>query len=206
MTRYRRSLLWLTLALVVFFNVERLAFDNLEPGISSSVCVVGTLAVCSMLAIPSMRKLPPLGAVAFWSVLYILIRVASQSFTQHPVIQGLYIYATILETLMLAVVAFIAQRAGLELDDFEDSVQPITMDNICHDVRQWDETMEIIRLELLRSRRNNYPLTVIKMEPDPRSLTLALNHSIVDIQKLLIQSYVLTSLTRLTSVFNRDVQ
>jgi GGDEF domain-containing protein len=199
MTRYRRTLLWLTVAIVIFFNIERLGFDNIEPGISSSVYVVGTLAVLSMIAIPSMRKLPPLGVVAFWSVFYILVRLATQTFTNHPVFEGLYVYATILETLMLAVVALLARQAGLELDDFEDSVQHITMDDICHDVRQLDETMESIRLELLRSRRHNYPLTVIMMEPDPHSVHVALNHSIVDVQNLLMKRYVLTSLTRITS-------
>jgi GGDEF domain-containing protein len=199
MTTYRRTLVWLILALVVFFNIERLPFDNLEPGISSSLYVVGTLAIFSMLAVPVMRKMPALAAVAFWSVYYLFVRMATQTFTNHPVFEGLYIYSTIVEVLMLSAVALIAKRAGMELDDFEDSVQHITMDDICHDVRQLDETMDSIQLELLRSRRHNYPLTVIMMEPDPSSVKVALNHSIVDVQNLLIKRYVLTSLTRITS-------
>jgi GGDEF domain-containing protein len=199
MTKYRKTLIWLTIALVVFFNIERLAFDNLEVGISSSVYVVGTLAVLSMLALPRIRKMPPLAVVAFWSAFYLLVRLATQSFTNHPVFEGLYVYSTILEVLLLDMLCLIAQQAGLELDDFEDAVQHITMDDICHDVRQLDETMEDIQLELLRSRRHNYPLTVIMMEPDPGSVQVALNHSIVDIQNLLIKRYVLTSLTRITS-------
>jgi GGDEF domain-containing protein len=199
MTKYRRTLFLLSIALVIFFNLERLAFDNLAVGISSSVYVVGTLAVLSMLALPRIRKMSSLAAVVFWAVFYLLVRIATQSVTHHPVFEGLYLYSTILEILILDILALIAQQAGLELDDFEDAVQHITMDDICHDVRQLDETMGDIQLELLRSRRHNYPLTVIMMEPDPGSVHVALNHSILDIQKLLIRRYVLTSLTRITS-------
>jgi GGDEF domain-containing protein len=195
MTHQRRSIIALLIALTLFFNIERLDFG--QPNIidiQTFVYVIGTLAVLSLIMLPVMWRASFAVSLALWIGIYLLCKV--MYFNTRPLLGGIHTYLSITEVALLSLLIWLAHDLGRSLHDFEEAVKNITLSDVNRRVRKIDEAIEDIRMELVRSRRHQRPLTVIVIEAKPESIQAVLHRTVQDVQRAMMTRYVVTSLAR----------
>ncbi|MFM8321622.1 MAG: hypothetical protein ACKOC5_11975 [Chloroflexota bacterium] len=194
----RRSTVYLIVYLAVLFNLERLDFGQVNFfDISSMLYLEVTLAVALIILSPRIGRLKLSFLVPAAIAIYTLLRLLLVSFQDRPLFGDIYTYITIAEYSLLVIGILLAHHVADHLNDFEEAVYNITLEDISHRVHHVTDAQEDIQREITRSRRHNYPLSLLFIEPDSRSVDVTLNHSVLEIQKKMMTRYVLTSLMRI---------
>lgn len=206
MNHLRRSVIFLLLTLIVFFNIEKVserfitsATDQASINIQTFVYVLGTLAVLSVLVIPLLWRANVSLALVIWLVIYLIAKLAFTQFDVLGVIGGNHAYLTFTEMGLMAILIWRAHDVSRLLHDFEEAVRNITFADVSRRVQKLDDAEEDIQVELIRSRRHHHPLTVMVIEPEPESIQVALNRTVEEVQKAMMSRYVITSLARVVS-------
>lgn len=197
MKQLSRSIVLLLIALAIFFNIERLDFqeENLVD-IQTFVYVLGTAAVALIIFVPRLRRLPASYLLAFWGSIYFICK--QFLFYRAPLIGGIYTYLTVTEVTLLFILIWLTHRLARILLDFEEAVKNITFVK-SRKVHSLDEATTEIQKELFRSRRYHRPLSLIVVEPEPTSIKNSLNQVVQEIQQTMMTRYALTSLARIFS-------
>jgi len=200
MTSFERSLLMLIVYLTVFYNIERidLGQENIVD-ISSVLYVVVLFILLAIFLVPFLRKVKTPVHIVLWAGFYILVRIAVSSFYDRPIWGGVYTYLTITEISLLAIAVFLACEVRKYQDDFRQALENLTLAGLSHRVQHKNEAYTDIQKEILRSRRHHYPLSAIVVEPDASSVNIALNRSVLEIQKAMMNRYATNNLMRLAS-------
>ncbi len=195
MKRLRWSIAALMLHLALFFNIERLDFnqDNVID-ILSFVYVLGIGAVVATLIVPYFRRHTAGFSILLWIAVYFVLR--RLFFNERPLIGGLYLYLSITELALLSGAILLAHRVALDLQDFEQAIINITLPQTNRRVRPISEATEDIQTEMLRSRRHKRPLSVVVVRPDPSAMEAYLHRSVREIQQAMMTRYTLTGLMR----------
>ena len=193
----RRSIIALVVHLALFFNIERLDFneENLVD-ILSFVYVLTLVAVLAVIMVPIFRKRPLWVSLSYWGVIYVLIRL---TFFNTRSFIGINLYLSITELVFLLVAVWLAYQVALDLDDFEQAVINMTLPQVSRQVRRLAESSDEIQTEMLRSRRHRRPLSVLVIKPDANSVTTAIHRTVQEVQQAMMTRYVVTSLTRIVS-------
>src|SRR5574341_457161 len=195
MRHLRRSVIALLIGLTVFFNIERMDFGQQNViDIQTFVYVLGILAVIAVVMIPGLWNTPLPVSLALWLGLYVLCRLFL--FNSRPLIGGIHTYLSITEAALLSILVWLAHNVGRSLSDFEEAVKNITLSDVNRRVRKMDEALEDIRMELVRSRRHQRPLTVMVVEAKPESIRAVLHRTVQEVQQAMMTRYVITSLAR----------
>jgi hypothetical protein len=197
--RYLRSSVIANLVfLTFFFNIERvdLGQKNLVD-ISSLVYPLVIAAMLSVLIVPWLRHRTMIWSMSGWVVIFIGVKMFRSS--SRPAFGGIYTYLTLTELLFLLVGIVLAHRLGQALNDFEETVENLTMAGASRRVKKPDAATEEIQIELGRSRRFNRNLIVTVVEPDPRTIDVVLHQSVMEVQQKLMARYVTASLARAIS-------
>ncbi len=193
----RRSIIALVIHLALFFNIERLDFneENLVD-ILSFVYILTLVAVLTVIMIPFFRKRPLWVSLSYWGIIYVLIRLtffSTRSFV------GLNLYLSITELVFLLVAVWLAYQVALDLDDFEQAVINMTLPQLNRQVKRLTDSGDEIQTEMLRSRRHRRPLSVLVIKPDANSVTTAIHRTVQEVQQAMMTRYVVTSLTSIVS-------
>ncbi len=200
----RRAILFLALFLAILFNIERLDFGRANLiDISSVVYILALSAVTSILVVRPLARLPLYTLVAIWMGVFFITRLGVAFFQERPVWGGVYTYLTITEFCLLMITVVLAYNVTTYLGDFEEAVRNITLADLRNRVQHRSEALDEITKEFVRSRRQNYPVSVMVVEPDPSSVKVTLNRSVLEIQQAMMTRYVLTSLMRIVSGLTR---
>ena len=195
MKHLARSIITLLIGLAVFFNIERMDFGQQNViDIQTFVYVLGILAVLAVIMIPAMWNTPLPVSLALWLGLYLLCRLSF--FSSRPLLGGVHTYLSITEVALLSILVGLAHNVGRGLHDFEEAVKNITLSDVNRRVRNMDEAIEDIRMELVRSRRHQRPLTVMVIEAKPESIRAVLHRTVQEVQRAMMTRYVVTSLAR----------
>ena len=195
MKHLARSIITLLIGLAVFFNMERMDFGQQNViDIQTFVYVLGILAVLAVIMIPAMWNTPLPVSLALWLGLYLLCRLSF--FSSRPMLGGVYTYLSTTEVALLSILVLLAHNVGRGLHDFEEAVKNITLSDVNRRVRNMDEAIEDIRMELVRSRRHQRPLTVMVIEAKPESIRAVLHRTVQEVQRAMMTRYVVTSLAR----------
>jgi len=195
MKHLARSMIALLIGLAVFFNIERMDFGQQNViDIQTFVYVLGILAVLAVIMIPAMWNTPLPVSLALWLGLYLLCRLSF--FSSRPLLGGVHTYLSITEVALLSILVGLAHNVGRSLHDFEEAVKNITLSDVNRRVRNMDEAIEDIRMELVRSRRHQRPLTVMVIEAKPESIRAVLHRTVQEVQRAMMTRYVVTSLAR----------
>ncbi len=195
MRHLRRSVIALLIGLTVFFNIERMDFGQQNIiDIQTFVYVLGILAVIAVVMIPGLWNTPLPVSLALWLGLYVLCRLFL--FNSRPLLGGIHTYLSITEAALLSILVWLAHDVGRSLSDFEEAVKNITLSDVNRRVRKMDEALEDIRMELVRSRRHQRPLTVMVVEAKPESIRAVLHRTVQEVQQAMMTRYVVTSLAR----------
>ncbi len=195
MKHLARSVIALLIGLTGFFNIERLDFGQKDViNIDTFVYVLGILAVIAVIMIAALRNTPLPVSLALWLGLYLLCKLSF--FNSRPLLGGVYTYLSITEVALVSILVWLAHNVGRGLHDFEEAVKNITLSDVNRRVRKLDEAIEDIRMELVRSRRHQRPLTVMLVEAKPESIRAALHRTVQEVQRAMMTRYVVTSLAR----------
>ncbi len=195
MKHLARSIITLLIGLAVFFNMERMDFGQQNViDIQTFVYGLGILAVIAIIMIPALWNTPLPVSLALWLGLYLLCRLSF--FSSRPLLGGVQTYLSITEVALLSILVLLAHNVGRGLHDFEEAVKNITLSDVNRRVRNMDEAIEDIRMELVRSRRHQRPLTVMVIEAKPESIRAVLHRTVQEVQRAMMTRYVVTSLAR----------
>lgn len=200
----RNSIFYLVAYLAFFYNIERLDVgqENLI-NISTMVYVLALIAVSVIVMWRPISRIPQHYFFGIWILIFGFARVAAVFILDRPLYGGIYTYLSITEFSLFIIGVGLAYNVAIHLDDFEDAVRNITLGDIRHRVRHLNEATDEIQKEFVRSRRHNYPLSAIVIEPVPSSVEVTLNRSVLEIQQSMMTRYVLTNLMRIASGFIR---
>ncbi len=198
MKHLKTSFIALLIHLAIFYNIERLDFgQDSTINIQSFVYILGFVALISVILVPALRRWHVSVALTLWLGVYLGCRLLF--FRERPILGGLDTYLTITEIAALYILIGLAHNVARNLYDFEEAVQNITFADASHRVRKLDEASEDIQTELIRSRRHRYPLTIMIIEPDAKSVKTVLHRTIQEVQQAMMARYVITSMARLIS-------
>jgi len=200
MISLERSVLFLAVYLTIFFNIERvdLGQQNLID-ISSLLYVVVLITVILILVFPVFTKLSLPAILIIWVVFYLVIRFAALAFYPRAIWGGLYTYLTITEISLSSIAIILVYQTRRHLTDFRQAIENLTLAGLTHRIQHKDEAEVDIQKEFLRTRRHRYNLSVLVVQPDPETVKISLNRSVLETQQKMMTRYALTNIMRLAS-------
>ena len=195
MRHLSRSVIALLVGLTVLFNIERMDFGQQNIiNIDTFVYILGILSVIAVIMLPALWNTPLSVSLALWLGIYLLCKLLV--INDRPLLGGIHTYLSITEAALLSILVWLAHNVGRSLADFEEAVKNITLSDVNRRVRKMDEALEDIRMELVRSRRHQRPLTVMVVEAKPESIRAVLHRTVQEVQRAMMTRYVITSLAR----------
>lgn len=98
--------------------------------------------------------------------------------------------------------ALLAVRVARGLNEFEESVANILLDEVAG-VMSLDAARDDIAIEMSRARRHERPLTVMVLSFDPRVAHTSLHEIVRDLQRRMMQRYIMSGLARVAAQTTR---
>lgn len=197
MKRFRYYLFLLLIALTLFFNIERIDLLGQQNvlDIQSFVYNLVTLAVFSIIFVPTLWRTPAMASIIGWLVIYIICKVLFFNIfpDQNPIFGGAFTYVTITEAAFLSILILYTHRLINNLVYFEEGVKDLLYKERLQRV---DEARETINTEVMRSRHYHRPMSVIVVEPEATSLKKTFNVAIQEIQNKLVLHYTKNKLAK----------
>jgi hypothetical protein len=186
-------LFWLTL----FFNIERLDLNLSQIdtiNLPSSIYAIGTLGALLALTPPFQQR--PVGIlIAATLGIYFGALIG----TAQPIIGGVHTYLTFTGVLMLALTIILAYNLGRSLSEFMAAVEQMTFPNKDRPLHAEHEAQEPVQREMVSSRRSQRPLSLVLLQTEADSMNMLMHRLIQDIQRLMMQRYLLSSVARVLS-------
>lgn len=201
MRKLRFALVILIFGMSFFFNIERLDFGEKNIiNIASFVYVLGFLAIVLTVAIPQVQQIKRSTAMVLWSIVYLLVKIFLFS---RPVIGGVYTYLSITELAMLLALVWMAYQVTGATQDFENTVEKITIGHGGAHVRQLSEAGDDIQREMFRSRHYRRPLGVISVQPNLDGTNPDAHRIIREAQEKMVDSYIINNVANTLQKFLR---
>lgn len=194
MRRLPRAITGLVFYLLVIFNLERITYQDIKLiDIKGFVYVMVALVIILIIQFKFLRR-QPLGILLFVStILYFIGKFLV--FYYYTRWNENTVYLIITELAFLWIAILIGRIAGSALEDFEEAVESITFSNL-EKTKELREAMREIQAEFYRSRRYNYPLTLVVVQPDTDPLEYNPHVAIKEIQQSMLSRYATVSLAR----------
>ena len=196
MERLRHYILYLVIALVFFFNIERLDFNEGNfVNIHSFVYVLAVSAIFSIIALPVFMRFSAHTAVAVWLGTYLTLHLIL--FKGQEILNDIYI--TMTEIGMLVVFTFLAYKIARSLQEFKQAVESVAITHLQGTSLLLDEADDFIRKEMRRSRQYQRSLSVIVATPDYPSLKEPLPPLVQEMQETIANHFARAKLAKLIS-------
>lgn len=186
--RWRIALLlgWMA----VFYNIERLDIAG-QPTINLAPSVyVVALVIALLPLVPVLKRNTIITLVAGTLFIYVggsLIIEPERSW------YGVYKFRTLAGLFLLLVTAFLSYRVGHALEEFRQAVELLTFANPSSRVRQLHDAEEVVQVEMLGCRRKQRPLSLVLLQADPSALNMTMHRLVNEIQRSMMQRYVLAT-------------
>lgn len=188
-------LIWLTL----FFNLERLDLGGVDTiNLPTGIYLIGiATAIAALTPFFQQRSLWMLIAMAVASYLGALL------VTLQPLLGGVHTYLTFTGLFLLVVTAVLAYNLGQSLREFLAAVEEMTFSHKGGRLRSESEAQELIKLEMLSSRRTQRPLSLVVLQGDASSMNMMLHRLIREIQRSMMQRYLMATVARVLARYLR---
>jgi len=194
MRRLPRSVGGLVVYLLVIFNIERLTLqDTALVDIKGFVYVLVALFILAIIQIERVRN-QSLGIMLFLATTAYFIGKFS-IFYYYTQWNENSIYLIITELAVLWIGIWLAKLVGNAIKDFSDAVESITFSSL-EKTKTLDDADREIHAEFYRSRRYNYPLTLVVVQPETNPLEYNPHIAIQEMQRALLSRYATVSLAR----------
>ncbi len=203
MAHIRWRVIVLLFWLAIFFNVERLDLDlaGFETiNLPSSLYVIGIAGAVAALTPVFQRR-----SVGLLLALMGLLYIAALALLGEPIFGGVHIYLTLTGVLMLACTILVAYNTGRCLSEFIEAVETLTFSDKGSPLHGEHEAHSLVGVEMIKSRRTQRPLSLVMIQADPSSVSTMLHRSIQNVQHMMIQRYLLTSIARVLSQHVRRI-
>lgn len=197
MTQLRQSLILTAGYFAFIFSLGRFSFlgqGTIQLHSYFYLLILG--AFLTALAAPFLRKLSVYVWVCAWLGAYLLIR--GLTFQADP-LGSQSLYLTLIEAGLLAIGVILMRDLDQQLFDYENALAEIGLPKVSQKVYAWDEAADLVKTEFIRSRRYNHPISLMVIEPTAASLKTQLSRSTRDIQRIMMDRFMHTSLARLAA-------
>ena len=192
MKRLRFWIITLVVWLIFFFNIERI---NAPIDIRSYTYIFAAIAIVAALVVPRLRGLPYLVLLFIPVPLFLWFKAI---WSGDPIL-GKALPLTITQITAIVVTGLISVQISYSLREFEHLIHNITFGYIGKHPKGFDEAQESIYKELSRARRYHRPLSVVTLKLDPESVKVALPKLTEEVQRAMMQEYLLAGITRILS-------
>jgi hypothetical protein len=176
------------------FNIERLDFANRQDiiNLDSFLYVLISIFVISVIAYPWFSRYSVYIPLALGLGAYLLCKTVF--FGQHPLWGGMYTYISVTEMTFVGILISLAHHLARRLCEFEQSVENMMLQDFERRVQTLDGAAEEVKNYMLFSRRYKRPLSVVVVEPEPDTVRFAMNSIIKDLQRAMINRYVIAKI------------
>jgi hypothetical protein len=113
---------------------------------------------------PLYQSLPPYYSIIFYEAVYIALKLLV--FTNRPLIGNIYTYLTITEMTLIALSILLAYDVARALNEVEGVIEKVTFPKHGQRVLPITEAVEDVKVEFIRSRRHNRPLSLVVVDID----------------------------------------
>jgi GGDEF domain-containing protein len=203
MAQVRWRVITLLLWLALFFNIERIDLDlgTVDTINLPSVIYVVAIGGAILALLPLVQRSPHglLLATAVTLAGYIGALLA----LNEPIIGEIEIYLTFTGIFMLLTTVALAYNVGRCLQDFLAAVEDLTFSDKGGQLRSTGDAQDLVHMEMIRSRRSQRPLSLMVIQADPASVNMLLHRMIQDVQRMMMQRYLLATLARVLSRYMR---
>lgn len=184
-----RLILGLFAYFTVIYNLTYLGqWINVNLTFQPVFYIVVTIAVLGIIALSPLLKISLIWHIVGWSVIYLLgYWVLSPD---SPFWMGTNIYQTLTEITLLGVALTIAYRLSTQVHKIDDLGAMISYPSSVREVRNFKSAFEDIKVEFVRSRRYNHPLSLMVIEPSKFTLNEDLDRIILENQKRISHRYL----------------
>ena len=196
MFNYRFWLISLMLFTGFALNIERLDIGEAENivDMASFVYVLAGAAVLSSIVLPRKWKIPTSLFVAFWVVVYAVVKALSVQ--ERPAIGGVYTYLTVVEVVLIILLVIMTRILMGKLQELEEIVSNITLVDVSNRVKNLDSSLNDVNKEFARSRRYKRPLGVVVIRLKSENVPTNLKDLSTDILRMIVPRYLMNNLIR----------
>ena len=192
MRNLRYSFVILLLWMVFFFNIERLNIvGNNTINLASIVYVVGAF-VMTIGVMPLIQRISLEVFLAVTAAFYLL----TMGVVKSGAFNDIQLYLTLIGLMFVIGTAFLSYRLGKGLHVLQQTIELVTMDSVGGRLHGLEESQDRLFVELDHSLRTERPLSLILMAVDTSDNKQHNDHFLQEMQRSLIQRYVLTSTAR----------
>lgn len=200
MASIRWRIILLLAWLMLFFNIERLDIAGRDTiDIASGVYVVAIAAAVAGI-MPFFQRRSVLLLAAATLLAYGLVVIFDP---KRQLVGGMHTYITFTGLFLLLVTVMLAYRVGQALEEFVGAVEEITFSNKGRQLHSLKEAEDIVHLEMISSRRHQRPLSLVLLQTDASSLNMLMHRLVQDVQRSMMQRYVLVTVARVLSKYLR---
>ena len=193
----------LIVALVAFYNLERLSFGQERLlDIEWFLYTLTLVAVISAIVFRVLRRLPAWGVALGWLFIY-FIGTMLLSDARQAQAGPMYLYLMITESAALYILVWLACQVSRALEEFSAAVEQVTVPDADRWVIQLQDAHEAIETEINRSRRYERPLSVLCVRPDFDTIEFVLNRLVKEVQESIAHHYAIVNLGRMLKISMR---
>ena len=199
MKYFRLAFILLLVYLTIFFNIERLDFQQQNTiDIDTFVYVITIIAILSVVTLPRLAEYRIIYGYVFWYFVYFVLKLTIDR-TESFLAGGVYLYLSITEMVFLGVGLWISYYVSKRLTDLEATIMNMTLFGSDRRLMTFENSSNEVQLELYRSRRFNSPLSLLVFELSEYNDSIIMNEGIKELQKEISRHY---SIIRLARIFN----
>jgi hypothetical protein len=180
---------WLTF----FFNIERLSAEG-TIHLHSGVYIIGAVAALLPLA-PFAQQRSLLSLAIVIALLYAAILALSNT----PIFGGSQTYVSFSGFVLLIVTLVLSYRVNQGSLEFRKAIETITFSDANNRLRDLREMRTMVDTEMVRSRRFERPLSLVMLQADASSLNMTMHRLVQEVQRSMMQRYVLSTMARVLS-------
>jgi GGDEF domain-containing protein len=166
--------------------------------IHSYVYALIAFAILAILISRNHQILSAYFSILIYEAVYVALKLLV--FNNRPLLGGIYTYLSITEMTLLAISILLAYDVARALTEVEGVIEKVTFPRHGERVIPINEAVEDVKLEFIRSRRHNRPLSVVVVGIEPHELMSNFEQAVKKIQKAMVTRYILASLANILSM------
>lgn len=181
--------------LLFFYNLERVSkFVGAQriDLLTLYAYVFVALVVLITFALPSLQRLP-LPLLASGGVALFLVFKASFGYR----LWGEALPVTVTEMCAVLVTGLLTRQVIYAVWEFESSVVNFTIKHIGRQTKEFAIEQGDMYQEVRRARAHNRPLTLMALEPEANSFTVAVEKMVQEVQRATMKQYVLAAMAKI---------
>lgn len=187
MRNLKTTMLYLIAVLVFFYNIERVDITTQDViNIQSYVYILVTLVVLATLMFPVLAKYGRVKGLIAWLTIYAIVKVWFYS-SSLPFIGTGNIYLVMIEVLFISLAWLVSLNLAETVIDIEDTYNNLFFLGDEEHIKIYQNSENLIKSEVYRSRRFNIPLSVLCLDVDKSAIAIGSNKTMEEIQQRLLK-------------------